>query len=130
MSLPAVLATLLAFALTPAAGRLAMAVGAVDQPGERKVHTIPVPRLGGLAVVASITAAFATAEWTSAGRWQLPPHLVAALGFGGLPVLLISIADDIRPLPARIKLAAHIAGAAVAVALGASFGPDVHLFGS
>lgn len=52
--LPAFIAAVLSFALTPAARRLALRVGAIDEPGPRKVHQTPVPRLGGLAVLAAI----------------------------------------------------------------------------
>src|SRR6478736_7730496 len=36
--------------LTPAVAGMARRLGAVDQPDERRVHRIPIPRLGGLAI--------------------------------------------------------------------------------
>ena len=36
--------------LTPAVAGMARRLGAVDQPDERRVHRIPIPRLGGLAL--------------------------------------------------------------------------------
>ena len=48
-ALSAVAAAVLSCALTPATRRLALAVGAIDHPGPRKVHEHPTPRLGGLA---------------------------------------------------------------------------------
>ena len=128
--LPGLAAAAITLALTPLVPSLARRVGAVDMPGERKVHTTPVPRLGGLAVVVSIAAVFAAARWLSMGRWQLPSHLVAGVGFGVLPILLVSIADDIRSIGARRKLFAHALGAGVAVYFGISLAPVVHLFGS
>ena len=69
---PAFAAAVLSYLLTPFAGRFAVLVGAVDMPGPRKVHQRPIPRLGGIAVVASIVivvvAAFgslATDAWAS-----------------------------------------------------------------
>jgi len=41
--LPALLAAAIAYALTPAARRLALAIGAVDEPGPRKIHSVPTP---------------------------------------------------------------------------------------
>jgi UDP-GlcNAc:undecaprenyl-phosphate GlcNAc-1-phosphate transferase len=126
---PAVAAAVLAFGLTPLVARFAVRVGAMDVPDERKVHARPVPRLGGLAVVASIAIVFAGAQWLSAGRWQLPSSLAAGVGLGVLPILLVSIVDDIRSVRARRKLAAHALGAVIAVSLGISLAPVVHLFG-
>ena len=53
--LPAILALavslLVSFALTPAVKRLAVVIGAVDVPKDkRRMHDHPIPRLGGLAI--------------------------------------------------------------------------------
>jgi len=130
LALPGVAACLMTLALTPLVARMAVVVGAVDLPDHRKVHKAPVPRLGGIAVVAAIVAAFASASWLSAGRWQLPSNLTAGIGFGVLPILLVSIVDDIRSVGAWYKFLAHLLGASIAVALGITFAPEVHLFGS
>jgi UDP-GlcNAc:undecaprenyl-phosphate GlcNAc-1-phosphate transferase len=128
--LPGVAAAVITLALTPAIARLAVRVGAVDIPDGRKVHRRPVPRMGGLAVVTSIATVLAWAPLLSAGRWQLPPHLAESIGWGMLPILLISIADDIRSVRPRYKLLAHVLGAVIAVILGIALGPAVHIFGS
>jgi UDP-GlcNAc:undecaprenyl-phosphate GlcNAc-1-phosphate transferase len=129
LAVPALAAAAMTLVLTPLVARLAILVGAIDVPDERKVHRTPVPRLGGVAVVASIAMTFAAASWLSSGRWELPPHLAAGIGLGVLPILLISIADDIRPIPALNKFLAHTLGAAIAVVMGISLAPVVHLFG-
>ena len=43
--------------LTPVSIRLAHLLGAVDVPSERKIHTAPIPRLGGVAVFLAIALA-------------------------------------------------------------------------
>ena len=50
-------AALVTWLLTPWAARCAMKIGAVDRPGERKVHRGYVPRLGGLAILAGLVLA-------------------------------------------------------------------------
>src|SRR5436309_12827204 len=52
-------AALIVLLLTPLTARLARAIGAVDQPADRRVHQAATPRLGGLAILAGfmITAA-------------------------------------------------------------------------
>src|SRR4029453_2581800 len=128
--LPGLVAAALAFALTPLVARLAVILGAVDMPGERKVHTTPIPRLGGLAVVAAIVATFAAARFLTRGHWQLPPQLGVGVGAGVLPILAISVIDDIRGVAARWKFIAHVLGAFLAVSQGIPLAPVVHLFGS
>src|SRR5438445_340141 len=46
----AVVALVIVVLLTPAVGGMARMLGAVDQPGGRRLHTRPIPRLGGLAL--------------------------------------------------------------------------------
>ena len=45
----ALVAALVVLAITPLAARLARAVGAVDVPSDRRIHSEPTPRLGGIA---------------------------------------------------------------------------------
>jgi UDP-GlcNAc:undecaprenyl-phosphate GlcNAc-1-phosphate transferase len=124
--LPLAAATL-AFAFTPLAARFAVSVGAIDMPGHRKIHDRPIPRLGGLAVVSSIAVTW-TGVMLVTGR-SIPRELGLGIGMGLLPILGISIADDIRPINAWFKLFAHLAGSAIAVAYGVSLAPEVHVFG-
>ena len=103
-------AAALSFGLTPVVRRAALAFGVLDVPDERKVHTAPVPRLGGaavglamaLAVLAALAAspALRSALFGSNGliRW-------GALGIALAAVLLAGAVDDVRGLPAGVKLA-------------------------
>lgn len=123
------LAALLAYALTPVVLRLAMAVGAIDRPDFRKVHRSPTPRLGGLAVLAGV----ACVSVLSVARVRyfeiaLPIPLLRAMAVGLLPVIVVSVWDDIRPLKALPKALAHTLGAGVAVGLGVTLNDTIHLF--
>jgi UDP-GlcNAc:undecaprenyl-phosphate GlcNAc-1-phosphate transferase len=109
----------LAFALSvvasvivaPAVIRLAFRVKAIDQPGERKIHTRPIPRLGGLIVCTSFIFVTALAfhvipgltetSWMTQYRW-------GDLGVSVLLVVALGIWDDIHSLPAGRKLAVQI----------------------
>ncbi|MGH9443119.1 MAG: glycosyltransferase family 4 protein, partial [Thermoanaerobaculia bacterium] len=127
--LPAILAAAISFSLTPLVRRIALRVGAVDEPGPRKVHARPTPRLGGLAVVASaIVVAALVQSVHNPGIHKIDPSLLAGLAFGVLPVLLISIWDDIRPLRVLPRFIAQFAGAAVALHFGIQLGSRIHLF--
>ncbi|MCK6684970.1 MAG: hypothetical protein L6R30_21420 [Thermoanaerobaculia bacterium] len=128
--LPALLAALLSWLLAPAARRLAIAVGAVDHPGPRKIHHQPIARLGGLAVILAAAIVFLLGSSPGGVRLHeaLPLGLLHALAWGLLPIFLISIWDDIRPLRALPKFGAQVLGAATTVALGVSLPDTIHLF--
>lgn len=129
-ALPALVAAGLSFALTPVARGLAFRLGAIDEPGPRKIHQKPIPRLGGLAVVASIGLVLGTlCVLSPRGMQSLPGEICAGMGLGVIPILLISIRDDIRSVRALPKLAVQFVGAALAVAAGVRLGPEAHLFG-
>jgi UDP-GlcNAc:undecaprenyl-phosphate GlcNAc-1-phosphate transferase len=110
-------AALLALLLTPAVRALAHRWGLVDAPGGRKIHTVSVPRLGGVAVVLAMAlalggaAAGGLATAADIGAWV--PILL-----GGLLVFGVGLWDDVRPLSPWVKLSVQVAGAGVAVALG------------
>ncbi|MEP6915934.1 MAG: hypothetical protein ABJC89_09810 [Acidobacteriota bacterium] len=122
-------AAALAYCLTPLAARLAVLVGAIDLPGERKIHDAPVPRLGGVAVVAAVLLVWVVSPWLLRVHWVLPAELIKGLGLGLLPVLAVSFVDDIRPVGARTKMCFHLVGACIAVAAGVSLSPEVHFVG-
>jgi UDP-N-acetylmuramyl pentapeptide phosphotransferase/UDP-N-acetylglucosamine-1-phosphate transferase len=87
-------------ALTPFVRRGARAFGVVDHPGPLKVQREPVPYLGGVAVFGALT--LVVAPWHPA--LLLPLGLATALG----------IADDVRQISPRARLAAQILIGAVA----------------
>ncbi len=131
LAVPFLAAAALALGLTPLAKRLAVRLGAVDVPNERKVHKTPIPRLGGVAVVLSFAAVCSAMLW---GLLPVPrpllPSVVNGLCLGLLPVFLVSLLDDVKPQRALLRLAAHSAGAVVVLASGFVLNEHVHLFGS
>ena len=66
-TLPAFVAAAISLALAPLVARLAVCIGAVDLAEERKPQDRD-PRLGGLAVVASIAAVIGSAGFLTGGR--------------------------------------------------------------
>ena len=127
---PAVVSALIAFALTPAARLLALRVGAVDQPGPRKIHSTPIPRLGGLSVVLAVAAVLTAIAVLQPQRTHiLNNELLTAIAIGIVPIVIVSFIDDVRPLRAVPKFLVHLAGASATVALGVRLGDYIHLFG-
>ncbi len=93
---------LLSAALTWAARGYALRRQLMDQPGERRSHSVATPRGGGIAIVISLLVAAVAAMW--AWPVAMPSLLVASLGL----VLVAGIGwwDDHRPPPALRRMAA------------------------
>jgi UDP-GlcNAc:undecaprenyl-phosphate GlcNAc-1-phosphate transferase len=127
---PAAAAALITYVLTPVAGRLAVRLGALDQPGPRKIHQHPIPRLGGIAVIASGLLVVAAFRWLAPSSLpRVPVRQLLGVMLGLLPIVGVSILDDIKPMRPAPKFAAHLAGALIAVACGVSLHGEIHLFG-
>ena len=104
---------LLSAGLTWAARGYALRQQLLDQPGERRSHSVATPRGGGIAIVISLLVTAGAAMWV----WpeSIPSLLVASLGL----VLVAGIGwwDDHRPLPAMRRLLVHFIAAALLAAL-------------
>jgi UDP-GlcNAc:undecaprenyl-phosphate/decaprenyl-phosphate GlcNAc-1-phosphate transferase len=130
LAVPAIIAICAAVLLTPAARALAFRVGALDVPDSRKVHGKVMPRLGGLAVIGAILLALLAIQTVPAlQKRMLTSEMLLALALGLLPVIVVSFIDDIRPLRAAPKFAAHILGASMAVSVGIRLNPEITVFG-
>jgi UDP-GlcNAc:undecaprenyl-phosphate GlcNAc-1-phosphate transferase len=107
----------LALLLTPAVRGLARRWHLVDAPGQRKIHIVSVPRVGGVAVALAMLLALALA---AAGGRVSAADVQAWLPIlaGGAFVFSVGLWDDLRSLPAWVKLAVQLGGAGVTVALG------------
>jgi UDP-GlcNAc:undecaprenyl-phosphate/decaprenyl-phosphate GlcNAc-1-phosphate transferase len=94
--------------LVPPVRKLALAFGVIDRPGERKSHSTPVPRLGGLAIFLSLVSVV----W---GSLYWLPQLQSSWLASHFPnsFTLLSSYVIIRP-----KLWALAAGATIIVAVG------------
>jgi Fuc2NAc and GlcNAc transferase len=85
--------------------RAASAGALLDRPNERSLHTVPTPRLGGVAVVLSTFVVAASSAFYGS------KELRVVLAFGAL-IAVLGFADDIRPLPAALRLFLQVAVAA------------------
>lgn len=92
--------------MTPVSIKLAPKVGAVDIPkDERRMHTKPIPRFGGLAIfLGTIIAIIITVP--------LNTKIVGIL-LGGAFIFLVGIVDDAKELSAKTKLLAQIIAALI-----------------
>ena len=99
------LALLVVVLLTPAVGGMARLLGAVDEPGERRVHRRPIPRLGGLAIfLGIIVPALAFLDLSGESRGVL---------LGAAVATVVGAVDDFRGLSPPVKLAGQFVAASI-----------------
>ena len=109
--------------LTPLVVRASRVWELYDVPSDgRRVHTQPIPRLGGVAVFGAtvLSLAFAASislvEGWGTAFWQM--RLLLGLLAGGTLLLLAGMFDDIKGLRPLYKLGAQVVAAVIVFALG------------
>ncbi len=113
-------ALLLAVGGTPLMRRLALQLGVVDQPNARKIHSNPVPLLGG----AAIYLAFILALLFVGERFYI--NEVIGIFIGATLMSLMGVIDDRWGLGSYIKLTGQLLAAVILVYSGI----QVRLFGN
>jgi UDP-GlcNAc:undecaprenyl-phosphate GlcNAc-1-phosphate transferase len=103
-------ALVLVIGVTPVARWLAPHVGVVDQPTARKVHTRPMPRLGGAAIFLACILALLVFE----NRYNF--QQLAGILIGASFVSFLGIWDDRWGLRPILKLLGQVLGALILVA--------------
>ena len=92
--------------------------GLVDMPNERKIHKIPVSRIGGVAIWVSTMLTFLFLVVLSYYPYG---SLVSGLLLGGSLMFLLGLVDDIYNLDAKFKLLIQILVVTVVYCLGVKF---------
>lgn len=91
-----IIALATSFLITPLIIKLAFKIGAVDYPGERRVHSKAMPRIGGLSIILAFTVSFLIIAQFVEISYLL---LIAALIIG-----LVGFLDDLYQLSPKLKL--------------------------
>lgn len=108
-----ILAFITAFTLTyfaiPSIVYIAKKKNLVDEPGERRSHTVSTPSLGGIAIFAGVL--FSIILWTPFDVFGDLQYILCAF----IIIFLIGARDDIIPVPAAKKLVAQIFAACILV---------------
>ena len=89
--------------------------GLVDLPGERKIHTKPVSRIGGVAIWLSTMLTFLCLVFLSYYPYG---SLLSGILLGSSLMFLLGLVDDIYNLNAKFKLLIQIAIATLVYLLG------------
>lgn len=120
------LAFIIAFVTTPYTIKLARKVGAIDSPkDERRINTKPMPRLGGIAVIAGFVVSILyliiimSIEKTI-NLFGEDMYYIKLIGFliGILLLGAVCFVDDSKGVHPLVKLGAQLVVAVIAVACG------------
>lgn len=101
--------------------KIAIHIGAMDIPNKRKVHTKPMPRLGGLGIFLGFLFGYMLFGVQSV---QMNSILI-----GSFIIVLTGVIDDIKPLDAKTKLIGQIIAACIVIFYGNILLNKVTLFG-
>ncbi len=101
MLLSLLVSAAVSFGITPIVKRVAYKVGAVDVPkDERRMHSVPIPRLGGLAIAIAFSA---DCGIICPGGEQMQGILL-----GAVVILVLGVLDDCLTLRAWFKFLVQI----------------------
>lgn len=96
--------------LTPITISAARRIGYLDKPGARKIHSVPTPLLGGLAVLVGFSLAFAFGQYFSNAS---SGNVFTGFISGALLILIIGLIDDGLGMTPGSKLLGQILAAAL-----------------
>ncbi|MBI4495087.1 MAG: glycosyltransferase family 4 protein [Chloroflexi bacterium] len=96
-------------------------LGLLDRPTSRSSHKIPMPRGGGVGILAGFLAGLGAAQALSIGASFARPSILEAPAVGGLLlggglIALVGLLDDVRSRTVKVRLAAQVLGAGLLVA--------------
>ena len=106
----AMMAMAISMAVIPLMIRLAPVIGMVDEPDQRKVHTEPIPRVGGLGIVIGAIVPMML--------WLQYDNLTISIFTGSAILLIFGIWDDIAELGHYVKFIGQFIAAGVVVYYG------------
>lgn len=107
---------ILALALVPVIRKLCIKKNLVDIPNERKVHKTPIPRLGGVAIWASVIITFLILVFINHSYPY--GNCISGILIGGSLMFILGAVDDIHNLNPKFKLFIQINAALIAFLLG------------
>jgi UDP-GlcNAc:undecaprenyl-phosphate GlcNAc-1-phosphate transferase len=125
--------------LVPLSVVLARRLGVMDDPGPRKIHETPMPRLGGVAIFGGFTVVvlagywmvplLSVVPWVATGfpervsalqeSWRVQGRLIGLIA-GGCCIFLVGLVDDVLGMrfPVPVKVVGQVAAAVILIASG------------
>jgi UDP-GlcNAc:undecaprenyl-phosphate/decaprenyl-phosphate GlcNAc-1-phosphate transferase len=102
--------------LTPFAIIIGNRVGAVDQPNDRKIHKVPLPRTGGVAIGLALVLTFSISRlfMTRVSDLLIVDQMFCMFMLGAAICFAAGLIDDFSRLSPKTKLLIQILGASIA----------------
>ncbi len=123
MYIPAIIACLITFIMTPLVIRIAHRFGAVDVPkDDRRMHKKPMPLWGGIAIFTGFFVSMFLFSNIATGK-------LIGLFVASVVVLITGMIDDVKPLGAKGKLLMQIIAAVILVKSGYEINYFTNFFG-
>jgi UDP-GlcNAc:undecaprenyl-phosphate GlcNAc-1-phosphate transferase len=98
------------YALTPFVRSIAIKRNVLDRPNERKIHLVPTPLLGGLAVYLGILGSIGANAIMSEG--------MVAILLAGTLMMVLGLIDDVKGLSAGVRLCVQLLAMAIVMLSG------------
>lgn len=101
--------------------KLAAHVGALDMPNARKVHSKPMPRMGGVAIFGGFLFGYIM-------YGSITTQMLSIL-IGAFIIFVLGIFDDIKPIKAKYKFLVQIVAACIVVFYGNLYFDEITFLG-
>jgi UDP-GlcNAc:undecaprenyl-phosphate GlcNAc-1-phosphate transferase len=108
-----VVAAVMTYVATPFVRWLALATGAITAVRDRDIHTVPIPRLGGVAMLLGFVAALLVASRLPYLSQIFRGGEMMGVLIGAVIVCAVGVLDDLRELDWLTKLAGQMIAAGV-----------------
>lgn len=116
VALVGISAVLVCAVATPIVRRTAIRMRFLDQPEERRIHTVPVPRIGGLAIFLGFITALALSFSLPVTRFEAEIERILLMVIGSAILVGLMFFDDILGIPPLPKLGIQIFVALIVIA--------------
>ena len=93
-----------AYLFTILAKNIAPSIGAIDKPNQIKIHSKPIPRLGGLAIYVAFLISIIFIYYFNNNLYFINNNSIIGILIGGTIVFIAGLIDDIKTIKAFIKL--------------------------
>lgn len=105
----------------PFVKKVAVHIGALDIPNERKIHKFPMPRLGGLGIYFGFLLGYML--------YGEPSSIMNSILIGSFIIVITGVIDDIKPIKPSTKFLGQLAAALIVVFYGNILLKNISAFG-
>lgn len=123
LALVVLIAGIVTYLVTGIVRHIMVRFGSLEAPRDRDVHTVPTPRLGGVAMFTGMVVSIVVASQLPALNRGFPPVTpdMSAVVMAGFVIVVVGVLDDLYDIAWWIKLGGQVVGAIVMSVMGLSW---------